>query len=73
VTYFLSQRAVVLNKIVNLDFDLQGNSFLKMLGLYLDTLIISHTLCSVSSILNELTLQRALQNFMINNVVGQKG
>jgi len=31
---------------------------LKMLGLYLDTLIIGNTFCSMLSILNELTLQK---------------
>jgi len=41
---------------------------LKMLGLYLDTLIIGHKLCNMLRILNELTLQRELQNFVTNNV-----
>jgi len=31
-----------------------------MLGLYLDTLIIGHTFCSMLSILNELTLQKGI-------------
>jgi len=38
---------------------------LKMLGLYLDTLIIGQTICNVLSILNEL-------NFVTNDVFGAK-
>ena len=33
---------------------------LEMLGLYLDILIISHTICCMLSIQNELTLQKEL-------------
>jgi len=47
-----------------------------MIGLYLDTLIIGHKSCSLLCIhvLNELALQKKLQNAMTNNVVvfGQK-
>jgi len=39
---------------------------LKMLGLYLYTLIICHKFCKMSSILNKLTLQKELQNFVTN-------
>ena len=45
---------------------------LKMLGLYLDTLISGHKLCSVLSILNKLTLKKELQNFITNNVFWTK-
>jgi len=38
--------------------------FLKMLGLYLYTLIISHKLCKMLSILNKLRLQKDLQNIV---------
>jgi len=38
-----------------------------VLGLYLDTLIVGHTFCSMLSILNELTLQKKL-HLMTNNV-----
>ena len=41
---------------------------LKMIGLYLYTLIIGHKSCNMLSILNKLTLQEKLQTFMINNV-----
>ena len=41
---------------------------LKMLGLYLYTLIIGHKSCNMLSILNKLTLQKKLQTFVINNV-----
>jgi len=34
------------------------NSVLKMLGPYLDTLIIAHTSCNMLTILNELTMHR---------------
>ena len=37
---------------------------LKMLGLYLDTLIVGHKFCSMLSILNVVTSQKELQNFM---------
>jgi len=39
-----------------------------MLGLYLYTLIIGHKSCNMSSILNKITLQKELQNFVTNNV-----
>ena len=45
---------------------------LKMLGLYLYTLIISHKSCKMLSILNKLTLQRDLQNVVTNNVFMDK-
>ena len=41
---------------------------LKMLGPYLDTCLIGHNFCNMLSILNELTLQKELQNFMINTL-----
>jgi len=41
---------------------------LKMLGLYLYTLIIGHKSCNMLSILNKLTLQKKLQTFEINDV-----
>ena len=37
---------------------------LKMLGLYLDTLIIGHKCCSIFSMLNKLPLQKELQTLM---------
>ena len=43
-------------------------SWLKMLGLYLYTLIISHKSCNMLSILNKLTVQKKLQNFVTHNV-----
>jgi len=43
-----------------------------MLGMYLDTLIIGHTFCSMLSILNKITLQMELQNFMANKVISKK-
>ena len=43
-----------------------------MLGVYLNTLIIGHKCCNVLSKLNELTLQKALQRFMTNNVFWTK-
>ena len=45
-----------------------------MLGLYLDTLIIGYKLCSMLSILNELTLLKELHtcNFMAKNVFRTK-
>ena len=43
-----------------------------MLGLYLDTFIISHRLFSMLGILNEKTVQRKLQNLMTNNGVWTK-
>jgi len=39
-----------------------------MIGLYYDTLIISHKFSNMLSILNELTLQKELHNFETNNV-----
>ena len=41
---------------------------LKILGLYLYTLIIGHKSCTMFSILNKLTLQKELQNVVTNNV-----
>jgi len=41
---------------------------LKMLGLYLYTLIIGHKCYNMLSILNKLTLQNKLQNFETKNV-----
>jgi len=43
-------------------------SSLKMLGLYLYTLIIGHKSCNMFIILNKLTLQNELQNFVTNNL-----
>ena len=40
---------------------------LKMLGLYLYTLIIGQKSCNMLSILNKLTLQKELQNCVTNN------
>jgi len=42
--------------------------YFKMLGLYLYTLIMGHNSCKMLSILNKLTLQKELQNFVTNNV-----
>jgi len=39
-----------------------------MLGLYLYTLIIGYKSCKMLSLLNKLTLQKELQNFVTNNV-----
>jgi len=44
------------------------NKLSKILGLYLYTLIIGHKSCKMFSIVNELTLQNKLQNFVTNNV-----
>jgi len=41
---------------------------LKMLGLYLYTLIISHKSCNMLGILNKLTLYKELPTFVTNNV-----
>jgi len=41
---------------------------LKMLGQYLYTLIIGHKSCNILSILNKLTVQKELQNYVTNNV-----
>jgi len=43
-----------------------------MLGLYLYTLIISHKSCKLLNILNKLTLQKDLQNSVINYVFMDK-
>jgi len=45
---------------------------LKMLNLYLNTLIIEHKSCYVLSILNKLSLQNKLQNCVTNNAVLDK-
>ena len=45
---------------------------LKMLGRYLYTLIIGHKSCNMLSILNKLTLQKVLQNFVTNSVLIDK-
>jgi len=37
-----------------------------MLCLYLETLIVGHTFCSMLGILNRLTLEKELHNFMTN-------
>jgi len=42
---------------------------LKMLGLYIDTLLIGHKCCRILSKINELTLQMELQYVMRNNVI----
>ena len=42
---------------------------LKMLGLYLYTLIIGHKSCNILSIQNKLKMQKELQTFVTNNVV----
>ena len=42
--------------------------FLKMLGLYLYTLIIIHKFSNMLRILNKLTLYKELQTFVTNNV-----
>jgi len=44
------------------------NYILKMLGLYLYTIIIGYKSCNMLSILNKLTLQKKLQTFITNNV-----
>jgi len=41
---------------------------LKMLGLYLYTLIIGHKSCNILSIQNKLKMQKELQTFVTNNV-----
>jgi len=45
---------------------------LKMLGLYLYTLIFSHKSCKMLSIQNKLKLQKDLQNIVTNNVFMDK-
>ena len=45
---------------------------LQMLGLYLYTLIISYKFCKMLIILNKLTLQKDLQNFVTNSVFMDK-
>ena len=48
-------------------------TFLKMLGLYLYiTLLIGHKFCNMLSILNKLTLQKELQNFVTKDVFWTK-
>ena len=42
---------------------------LKMPSLYGDAVIICHKVCSMLSILNELTLRKELERFMTNNVL----
>ena len=56
---------------LNLNFKLFTRC-LKMLGLCLYTLIIGHKYCNMFSILNKLTLQKELQNFVTNNVLFDK-
>ena len=47
----------------------KANTFtLKMLGLYLYTLIICHKSCNMKGILNKITLQKKLQHFVTNYV-----
>jgi len=47
----------------------KANTFtLKMLGLYLYTLIIGHKSCNMKGILNKITLQKKLQHFVTNYV-----
>jgi len=48
------------------------NSNLKMLGLYLYTLIIGHKSVNMLSILNKLTLKKQLHNFVTNKVFWDK-
>ena len=45
---------------------------LKMPSLYGDAVIICHKVCSMLSILNELTLRKELERFMTNNVLDKK-
>jgi len=45
---------------------------LKLLDLFLDTIIIGHKLCYMLSILNELTLQKEIHNFVTDNVFRTK-
>ena len=47
-------------------------NLLKMLGLYLYTLIISQISCKMFRILNKLILQKELQTFVTNNVFWNK-
>jgi len=42
--------------------------YLKLLGLYLYTLIIGHKSSNMLSVLNKLTLQKEMQNFVTKNV-----
>jgi len=48
------------------------SALLKMLGLYLYTLIIGHKSCNMLSIQNKLILQKKLQYCVTNNVFGHK-
>jgi len=50
----------------------QLNLNLKMLGLYLHTLIFSYKSCKMLSILNKLILQKDVQNIVTNNVFMDK-
>ena len=47
-------------------------NMLQMLSLYIYTLIIEHKSCNVLSILNKLTLQKTIQNFVKTNAVLDK-
>jgi len=47
-------------------------ALLKMLGLYLYTLMFNHKSCKMLSILNKLTLQKDLQNIVTNIVFMDK-
>jgi len=49
--------------------DLLITYILKMLGLYLYTLIIGHKSCNILSILNKLKLSKELQSFVTDNVL----
>ena len=43
-----------------------------MLGLYLNTLMLGNKSCNMLSILNKLTTQKELQNFVTNDVLLDK-
>jgi len=51
---------------------LKGKLHLKMLCLYLDTLIIGHIFCSMISILNELTLQTGIAKNVNNTFLNKR-
>ena len=53
-------------------WDFSTKSILKMLGLYLYSLIIGHKSCNVLSMLNKLSLQRELQNVVTKYVFMDK-
>jgi len=55
-----------------LEWEWYQQSCLKMLGLYLYTLIIGHKSCNMLSILNKLRLQKKLQNVVTCYVVLDK-